>query len=807
MRRPLTALAFALAAGILLAHYTDIQTWHLCILCMGACFVSVCCQRRDRGPDLPERVKRRRLLLLCMLVLTAGSLRMEACAGRESPVLAEVEASGRQVVSFEGLVTTASFRGSRWDLTVKTGRETVLVRLDAGEEERMAVCALAGRRCRFTGPARRPDGRRNFGCFDYALYLKGRGVLCLCEVSRYRAQAGELQSLFLHGLSLAKARFLDGIAPYMDRESFSLLAGLMFGEKGYLDEDTYEAFQRNGIAHVLAVSGLHVGLVYAVMLKLLGEKRNAKTTAAASLSLLCYVCLSNFSISVLRAAFMIGLRLAAFHLRRRYDLVSAASLAALVFLLWNPYQLFDSGFQLSYMAAYSLGVALPRMQLKATELADRYKKGWIDDLGKVFLPCIAVQLGMTPLTLFHFLILSPISFLLNPFAIALAGLLLPAGLVLFFLQGPGFPLLIAAGAGPVCAFSHLLLLLNQAGTAAGGSFSMAAPPIGMLCLYYGLFFFWFSEGRAVLLRRGRQRAAALLCAGMLGVSALAPFCFGLGEILPWRRPCRDLVFADVGQGDCIHIRAGSCDVLVDGGGSAMKNVGEGTLLPYLLKNGVTGVDLAIVTHPDMDHSKGIQELSRVMEIGTIVFPKVYESLNSVTDSFSTDRILFAERGDVIRAGEAQFRVLTPFAGDPAPGEGDDRNETCITGILEYNGLTVLLAADMTDSMEGRLLAYGGADLKADILKVAHHGSAYSTSEPFLQAVSPAIAVISCGRNNSYGHPAGRVTDLLEEKGVRIFRTDIMGAVGVTRERGGSLRIENAEGSIREYIPAKAWQHE
>ncbi|MBP5749869.1 MAG: DNA internalization-related competence protein ComEC/Rec2, partial [Firmicutes bacterium] len=635
---------------------------------------------------------------------------------------------------------------------------------------------------------------------DYALYLRGRDVLCLCEESRFRAEAGKVRSRFLHALAVSKGRFLDGISPYMDRESFSLLAGLMFGEKGYLDEDVYESFQRNGIAHVLAVSGLHVGLVYALVQKLLAGRKNRKTSLIALAALFCYACLANFSISVMRAAFMIVLHLAAFHLRRRYDLVSAASLAVLVFLTVNPYQLFDSGFQLSYMAAYSLGVALPLLQLKALELADRYKKGWIDDWGKILLPCIAVQLGMTPLTLFHFLIFSPISLVLNPFAVALAGLLLPAGLALFFVQGLEIPLLSAAAAGPAQAFAKLLLTLDQAGRFLGGSYSMPAPPIGMLCLYYGLFFYLFSEGRAVLLRKGKVRLSALLCACMMLGSSLAPAAFGIGCPLPWQRPQRDLVMVDVGQGDCFHVSCGGFDALVDGGGSAMKNVGEDTLRPYLLKNGVSGLELAVVTHPDQDHAKGIRELSQVMTIRTIVFPWVYRNDPSVTEGYRAEQFVFAGRGDEIRLGEAVFRVLAPYKDGRVTPQAEDRNETCVAGILEIKGLKVFLTADMTDQTERWLLEDGADDLDANFLKAAHHGSAYSSREDFVEAVSPAAALISCGRNNSYGHPAERVTAMLEEMGAAIYRTDTMGAIGITAEKDGGLRIESADGRIRETLP-------
>ena len=795
MRRPLTALAFSLSAGIATAYYTDLRIWHLCILCMGACFV--CALARQRIGALAEEEGQRQVLLsmLCLGAFVFGAARMVHAEAAQSAILCRAQAEQLSVVCVEGFVSTVSYKNDRWDLTVKTESETVLVRLDTGEEDRMAVADLAGRICRFTGTVRAPDGRRNFGCFDYALYLKGRGIRCLCNVSRYRVEVGEIRSSFLHVLSISKARFLDRISPLMPRDAFSLLAGLMFGEKGYLDEDIYASFQENGIAHVLAVSGLHVGLVYALVQKILAGRRNASSSLLCLGALLCYACLSNFSVSVLRAFFMISLHMAAFHLRRRYDLVSAASLAVLVFLSANPHQLFDSGFQLSYMAAYSLGVALPMMQLKALEWADRYKKAWIDDAAKTLLPCFAVQLGMTPLTLFHFLMLSPVSLLINPVAVALAGLLLPAGLALFFVQMLNLPLLTAAAAAPAAALAKMLLMLDDAAGRIGWSSPMAAPTVGMLFLYYGLFFYLFSEGRAVLLRKGCYRGSAVLCICLLLASTLVPPLFGIGNLLPWLRLQRDVVFVDVGQGDCIHVSCDGFHALIDGGGSFRKNVGEDTLQPYLLKNGITGLELAIVTHPDQDHAKGLKELSQVMPIRTIVFPSVYRNDITVTDGYRAERFVFLGRGDEIRLGDAIFHVLTPYQDGRVSGQENDANETCLTAVLQIGDCKFLLAADMTDSIERQLLA-DGTPIDADILKVAHHGSAYSSREDFVSAVNLRCAVISCGRNNSYGHPAERVTAMLQEMDAVLLRTDSMGAIGLTIRRDGSVRIENADGTVK-----------
>ena len=174
-------------------------------------------------------------------------------------------------------------------------------------------------------------------------------------------------------------------------------------------------------------------------------------------------------------------------------------------------------------------------------------------------------------------------------------------------------------------------------------------------------------------------------------------------------------------------------------------------------------------------------MSQVMPIGTIVFPWVYRNDLSVTDGYRAERFVFAGRGDEILLGEAVFRVLAPYKDERVSAQAEDRNGTCVAGILEYRGMKIFLTADMTDQTEQWLLADSAEALDADILKVAHHGSAYSSRADFVEAVSPRIALISCGRNNSYGHPAERVTAMLGEMDVLTLRTDTMGAVAITAE--------------------------
>ena len=229
-------------------------------------------------------------------------------------------------------------------------------------------------------------------------------------------------------------------------------------------------------------------------------------------------------------------------------------------------------------------------------------------------------------------------------------------------------------------------------------------------------------------------------------------------------------------------------MLIDGGGSFRSNVGEGTLEPYLLKNGVKRIDLAFVTHPDLDHMKGLAELSQVMEIGTLIYPGVYGE-DTFAEIEAAERIPLRAPAE-IEMGGAVFELLLP---GPSDSRAQDDNSNSLVMRLRIPGISVLLTGDMDAAMEERLLAEG-ADVSCDVLKAAHHGSAFSGTEAFVEAADPLFEAISCGRGNSYGHPAPRVIDLARGNGIMYGRTDLSGALMVFGAKDGGFIVRNASGS-------------
>jgi competence protein ComEC len=449
--------------------------------------------------------------------------------------------------------------------------------------------------------------------------------------------------------------------------------------------------------------------------------------------------------------------------------------------------------------------------------------------------------------------------ILNPPVVALAGWALPVGVCMLMLHaaslgasavfswvaGAGRPggtgegvlhaldaILRFASGGEATMSGWIIGITRAADAIPYGSFNVVSPPAQLVFAFYGIVFFMMSETRALLFARRGFGLAAFVCACVVLAAAVtfaSPVC---------RQDRSSLVFVDVGQGDCLHIRTpDGKNYLVDGGGSVDYNVGEKTLVPYLLKNGVGRLDGILSTHLHTDHWRGLCELSERLDVGNVY---IYEG-NAVREGeivagertgggadadgndgtavrVSPEDVRYIAQGDAVTLGASvRLEVLYPprraeedylrAAADEDAGKGDENANSLIMKI-DYGGVAVLMTGDAGEAAERALLgiyargeaSVGDAEadnvvddgatgvgkvageregkpfsLNARILKVGHHGSKYSTTDDFLAAVAPDAAVIQVGRN-TFGHPTAEVLDKLKRDDIMVFRNDLGGAI-------------------------------
>ncbi|MDR1028079.1 MAG: DNA internalization-related competence protein ComEC/Rec2 [Clostridiales Family XIII bacterium] len=716
-------------------------------------------------------------------------------------------------------------------MTVRSDGRNILLRVKG---EGIVPSDWLGRRIVFSGEAELPSGRRNPGCFDYRLYLMTQNVRVIVKCDAINVTRTE-EDVFsdpvggvYNALGRLKYGFLDRAAALMDADAYGLFAGMLFGDTSAMDEDIYEMFRANGVSHILSVSGLHVAIVYGFFNVLFGGRRSVPVCLVVLAFLFVYALLSEFSPPVIRAVVMISVHILAKLMSKRYDLLTGICAAALLILLINPLQLFGVGFQLSFLAVLLLAFGIPvadrfigfrdartGLRLSGREIAARGKATlparFAGKAVGAFTPLLIIQIGMAPMIAYCFNYLSLSGVLLNIPVVAVSGLILPVGILMIpvaVLAGaavPGLSAFASALFAVLARVSEILLdavtrMTEIADALPFSHFQTVAPRVQWVFLFYGLLFFCLSETCWILFARRCFRPVLRFLAGFalaVTFTLTSPVCV---------RDESALVFVDVGQGDCLHIRTpDGRNYLVDGGGQAEYDVGKNVLLPYLLKNGVSKIDGAFLSHLHTDHYKGIRELSLLMPVERLFLydgNRVRADTVIADSGFEEEDLVFLAQGDRADMGKGvSLTALYPPKGSAEEYErlileAEDENRTSLLMRLEYDGVSVLMTGDMGAEGEAEVLrdlGEDGAALRVTALKVGHHGSKTSTTDAFLRAADPEIAVIQVGRN-TFGHPTAEILEKLRGHDIMTYRNDLDGAVAFDIEKGRIRAVSTASPS-------------
>ena len=760
MRRPAVLFSAAFGTGTVMTYMLGISVYVLLVAVTGMAAYAVWMHLYSTH-ELLKKV----CAVICAVLL--GGLWMGAAALQQDPI---ADKAG-EYVSVTGIITEADFEEDSCSLVIKRQSAKSIVKY-YGDFEQLENCI--GKSVSVYGKAELPQEQRNPGCFDYRLYLRSCGIQTVIKAESITIIAGR-EVPYLRWTGAVRNTFSEKMEQYVDDSRQGLIMAILFGDKTMLDEELYSDFQKNGTAHILAVSGLHTGIIYAFFVFLWRGKKGGVFYVTVTALLMFYMSLADFSPSVVRAACMIFMHLMAGLLRCRYDLLTSASLTFLAMLIYNPYQLFNVGFQMSFLAVVSLAVIIPFVK--------RYYQG-------VFLSAIAIQAGMVPYTAFTFNYISLGSVLANIPVIFVAGIMLPAGvcaLISMALPGELFGFLIKMV--DICC--GLLIHINDFFYVSGKtSFDVISPPVWLLIVYYGVLFFFLSETGQLMVVRKECRKIIIAVTAVIAAAAIS---------VPMTASQFDragIVFVDVEQGDCIHIKTDSGkNYLIDGGGDADYDVGLKVLKPYLLKNGVSKIDAAFVTHLHEDHYGGIRSLAAD---GMVEMIGLYEGNKVTEEQFREETSavpFYLHRGYKVELDEGVYiEVISP---EPQTDEAytemaeseDDENKSSLIMKVSYKGTTVLVTGDIDEDGEAELVREYGSELSCDIMKVPHHGSKYSSSDVFVDAADPVLAVFQVGRNN-YGHPSEAAIGRYRASGCEIARNDTDGAIGLIVDDDKTFKVIN-----------------
>lgn len=615
------------------------------------------------------------------------------------------------------------------------------------------IYSLPGAEITVYGELKVPEAASNFGCFNYRLYMYSHNIRFTMSAKYIDLIAASDSVYWNYRKYICRTR--DLFLSYFDEEERGFIKGVIFGDKSDISDDTINEFNENSTGHILAVSGLHIGFLFALLKVLTGKRRSRITSGIVILVVFLYGEMTAWSPSTIRAVTVASLSLCHIYFEKPFDLLSAISTSAVLILISNPYQLFSSGFQMSLLAL--LGICF------LTEPISHFT-------GEGVAVLLAVQIAVTPVIIYYFCGFNPISIFINIPIIFLASILVPFTIILLMLTAFSVHIpavFITAMEGLADSIVRINRILNFEGCFFS---NIKVVSTGLIVLLYILLFFISSEWFRVMIIRGNIEAI-LRCIPciLIPVMCISVMTFNIFQN-------DEIIFVSVGQGDSVHISADGHNILIDGGGSENYNVGENILKQYLLKNGVNRLDLALLTHLHTDHYLGIFQLNNVFPIGKIGIPYAYSEADDLPDN----ALVIREKYSINMSDDVRVDVIWPIESTGTVTNSDEANENNTVYMIYYGDFKILVTGDLIEEDEHEMISYYRESdiLKADILKVGHHGSKTSTSEEFLDAVDPEIAVIQVGLNNMYGHPAKQTLTRLSDRGIKIYRTDINGEVGL-----------------------------
>ena len=628
-------------------------------------------------------------------------------------------------------------------------------------------------------------GYKNPGMLDIELLMRARGVTARMHAGKAGVEVSPGAGGFLRSVAEVRAHYRAKMREAMPEADAAAVFAMVFGGYEGLRPELVDVFTATGLVHILSVSGSHITLLAGLVAWLASafSLRRGWAAVLVAAAAFGYAALSGFVAPAVRAAIMGGLSFFALANGREYDGRRILVVTALVMMFVSPLLLYDVSFQLSFASTAGLLCLSP--QLRECGLFAPLPRVLRDGLALT----IGAQLATLPICAWYFHAVSLSSLIANLVVVPILELLMVAALFAGLLA-----LVLPFFARVVFAMDSLLLGLAYELTRALAALPMSRvylPTMGWdtAAIYYALLLCaaQTEETRhAVWLRlralpwRGLSAALVLLLFTVFVRNAFRPEEMAVH-------------FIDVGQGDAaLVVTPRGRAIMIDTGGvrDGIFDVGGRVDVPYLLHYGVTALDAALLTHAHEDHAAGLAGVLRRLPVGRVLTAAEGQaayraSLGLSAAEMAATPFIAAEEGTRLTLDGVTVDVL--FAPD-APKSGRSGNEASNVYRVSYGRASFLFTGDLSKEQEARLLEKRPDALRSTVLKVGHHGSKTSTSEPFLAAVAPHWSVIDVGAGNRFGHPAKETLDALSAAGVKTYRTDKDGAI-VFRTDGNAMRVE------------------
>ncbi|MBF2503370.1 DNA internalization-related competence protein ComEC/Rec2 [Listeria marthii] len=615
-----------------------------------------------------------------------------------------------------------------------------------------------------------PQVNRNQNQFNYQEHLKRQRIHYVLQASSLSI-SDEVSPSILMRIQNIRLQTITHITENISPKINPYFLALITGEKNGFSPEMYETYQQMGVVHLLAISGLHVnllvGAIYFLLLKF-GITRE-RAVLCLLIFLPFYIILTGANPPVIRAATMTALLLLSEKYATKWSSFSVICLSFVLFFLLQPYVIYEVGFQLSY--AVSFGIILSSCQILTRQQ-------------NIFTKSLAISFVSTMMSsvvmMYHFYSFSWVGIFFNLLYVPIFTIIILPGCISVFLLSMCSPVLSAI---PESVLTFLIQFIesftNVLAKIPRQTLVTGRPNTIILVLIIGTILLFFYQWQKKKFPIGIFIFFCMLC-------YISSFNF-IGKVS----------FVDVGQGDSILIQLpyNKGNYLIDTGGQlpfekedwAKKRkpftIGESTLTPVLKSKGISSLDKVIITHSDADHMEGLDDLAKNISIKELIFAQGAENkaiMKEALDAMPQVKQTIILAGANWQVGENRFECLYPTQA----GVGGNDDSIVLKAILDNK--VWLFTGDLEANGEQKLL---DQPVKADILKVGHHGSKTSTSKEFMQQVQPTFAIISCGVKNRFGHPHAETLKTLEAAETTILRTDLQGEIIYTFGKGFEVTLK------------------
>ena len=667
-----------------------------------------------------------------------------------------------------------------------------------------------------TGEFQEPQGMRNEGGFNYKEYLKSLNIYGSVKAKNIKVIEQNKGNIFMNFTYKISDEIKENIEEFMGEKYSGLLLGLLLGDSSKIDENIEENFKITSLTHILAVSGAQVSYIIVAMYSLLKRKIGIqKTRVVIIASLIFYTALTGFSPSIVRAGIMGIILMISGLVFRKNDIINSIAISLFFMLVYNPFLLENVGLQLSYLGTIGIIGFNKTIILILKNIQIRNKK-WkykinrklillISKIKEILAVTMSASLAVVPVMIYHFNLFGTYFLITNLLASIIIGPITLLGTLLVIIS------FISINIVKILSYIlkfliDILLFISSFSKLPISKIYIPTPTITFIIIIYlsliiSLFIYkvFHERNPNTTILRVRNLLALVkykfkqnrndIIKRIVIISIVISLCI---IFIP-----RDLKinFVDVGQGDSTFIiTPKNKTILIDGGGSntGSFDVGENTLLPYVLDKGYNKIDFMIISHFDSDHVGGLLTILEEIKVEKILIAKQEEQsenykrfLNIVKEK--NIPVIIGKEGDKINIEKDLYLdILFP---ESEQIEENMINNNSLVFNIHYNNFSMLFTGDIEEIAEKRIIEITNKSrLKADIIKIPHHGSKTSSTRELLEIVLPKIALIGVGKDNLFGHPSSETIDKLNELKIKTYRTDINGEIIINVNKSGIRRI-------------------